>query len=359
MSVSGQDTVAGSGAEALSKHAIDMSWVKGLSVIAVTCFKGGVGKTTFVTAVALMLARMGKRVLVIDFNSQGNTAEDFGLPQPVDPETGEEVVDQYGNPVFGDGGEALANSIMRSEPLRPIQVPGREDLQLDLCPGGHYLKKMKRWIFAVGEREMPTVLARSLAPVAQNYDYVLIDSPPEDEALIQVVIAAVRWVWIVTRTDESSLRGFRTVAGIFREVKDEYNPHVEVLGAALTASTMQEGSPDINKIHAEMAEVLDGAAAVCPHTIPYIEKVARNTRLYGKTVIELEEFAKQDNGGWPDNEQKSIGRLAAAITRMGRYMVAVITARNAGYPYDAVVKIDERTGQPVMRAVVPSQGEAR
>lgn len=316
----------------LNKRAINMDWLAETIIIAFTCYKGGVGKTTFACMLAVFLAALGHRVLVVDLNKQGNSAEDLGLEQ-----TGE---DEYGNPIFADGGAALAQAIMAGKPVTPVPVPGRENLFI--CPGGHKLKELLRHIFAVGENAAPTVLARSLAPVAKDYDYILIDVPPENEELTEVAAATSQYLWIPLRTDDSSLRGFNTVAGIFRRMKAEYNPYLEVLGAAIFATTFQEGSGNVDEVLKFLADRLDGVGAVYPHIVPYVEGVAKIGRRLGMTVTELEElYIAQDRN---KKELDPVTRLSRACIRMAMFMTAELDARRAGHPAGAVVRVDMEMG---------------
>lgn len=340
-----------------NEKSIPMDWIEPLNVIAVMCFKGGVGKTGYTSATAVMLAKMGFTVLVIDFNRQANLAEDFGLEQ-----TGE---DEDGNPIFADGGRALADSIVRGEPLKPIQVPlipaplaGEEDVQpipgrenIWICPGGPELDRARSHVFVVGENSAPTVLAVCLKPVAANYDVVLIDCPPEDRDILRVCAGAARWLWIPTRTDPASLRGFNTCAGIYKRVKKTYNEHLEILGTAIYATTFPEEGPVIRGIRAFLEERLNGVGAVAPHVIPYAESVALNGRSYGMTAVELEEFGL--TGAIPNRELVPIQRNAKFQVRLFQFMWAEMLARRAGHAPGAVERIDD-DGNPVYRVIQPA-----
>lgn len=334
---------------ARNRKAIDMSWIEGRDVIAGACDKGGVGKTSFIAGFGAALAGGGKKVLVIDANKQGNVSQDLGIPQVLDEN--DEPVTINDIPVFGDAGAALARAITTGTALEPIPVPDRPNLFL--CVGGPEFTKVKRFIASVGENEAPTVLAVSLSQVADQYDYVLIDSPPEDEEMMKVVLGASRWVVCPTKTDDSSLLGLNAVAGVYKMIREDYNPYLELLGSFIFATSMKDDSGPFNEKRAAQQEIMGTEGIACPHGIPFVEKVANLVRAWGKPVTELE--AKAIAEGWPLAEVNSIGRVAKAWVRVIFFFQHELQCRRMGHQPGIVERIeldvDDETGN--LRGVTP------
>ena len=126
--------------------------------LAVALSKGGVGKTTTAVNLAAALARAGQRVLLIDVDTQGQTARSLGLTPPAglaELATGEASIDQ-----------AVASA----------------RANLDLLAGGRGLASLKRLITRKdfgGEQ----TLAEALAPLDDRYDFAVLDTAPGWDAL--------------------------------------------------------------------------------------------------------------------------------------------------------------------------------
>ncbi|MBF6202402.1 ParA family protein, partial [Nocardia cyriacigeorgica] len=90
---------------------------------------------------------------------------------------------------------------------------------------------------------------------------------------MRTVLAASRYVVCPTRTDRSSLVGLANVANTYGEVLEDYNPHLEMLGSFTFGTSMVDGGKPFAERRAEQEQVIGGAGAVCPHGIPFVEKV--------------------------------------------------------------------------------------
>lgn len=324
---------------ALNKKAINMDWAAPADILAIACDKGGVGKTTTTATFGASLAKAGKKVLMIDLNAQkGVLAQDFGIPQA--------GVDEDGDPVFGDGGEALARAITNAQPLEPIQVPGRENLYI--CIGGPLVARISTYMHVVGENQAPTVVAESLAQSYQGFDYILIDCPPNDKAMRKAALAAARWVLVPVKSDSGSLGGLAALATQFNAVRHEYNPHVRMLASFIFDTDMKEtvgkdGTTTPSKALAEELgyhkTIVGDEAAVCPHVIPHSESQAKAARGWGMPITELEARALAEK--WPVAEVTKASRLAKAWVKVIKYVLAEIECRRIGHPAGIVERIDQ------------------
>jgi cellulose biosynthesis protein BcsQ len=249
----------------------DIDWHRLGHVYVFANGKGGVGKTTSAANLAGLAAAAGRRVLLIDLNGQGNVAEDLG----------------YTATALDDQGQGLLAAIVAGAPLTP--VPGVRP-QLDVVPGGEHIRRIAPSLYAqlqdwrAAERAV-VALARCLEPLAERYDLIVIDSPPENPPLVQLALAAARFVVVPMRTDEASRKGLREVARDFRLVR-RLNPALTLLGvfvfASSTAATRIRAG-----LQANVEKDLGGAAPVFATVIRHSEAVAVQARERGCLAHEL------------------------------------------------------------------------
>ena len=249
-------------------------------VIAVTNGKGGVLKTTIATNIAGLLAQAGQKVLLIDLDPQGNAAIDLGFAK---------------NEHLNDQGAALASSLLFGNPLTPVKDirPG-----LDTIPSGEQLRMAMPTLTAKPELAK-TALAKALAPLVNNYDLIIIDCPPGDQALQLTALAVARWVVIPIRSDITSIAGLTGVAqamGYAREV----NPTIDVLGVVFTSSTA--GASNVaRKARRNIEEALGvekTAEVLISASIRHSDATAQSARDRGKLFHELEAEAGQATPFW-------------------------------------------------------------
>lgn len=133
--------------------------------------KGGVGKTTSTVAVAEVLVAAGYRVLVVDFDSQGNATKML-----------------TGNSIYQYSGKTVMEAIQEGK-ADPYILPVKEGL--DLLPAEDRLAAFSRYIYTAGISNPYATLKRLLEPVEGRYDYIFVDVGPElgDRAINAIVYA--------------------------------------------------------------------------------------------------------------------------------------------------------------------------
>lgn len=266
-------------------------------VIVMTNDKGGVGKTTLVCNLLGQLAAAGYRVLGVDLNRQANMADDLGY---------------RGRPDVDDQGEQLYEAIRR--PDKNFLTAHEVRPNLWVVPGGRELAALTPLITTNMQREgrgAYLALAKALAPLAPDYDLVLIDSPPENIVLVDLGLAAARWVIMPTRSDTGGLIGMQLTAERFRTAR-EINPRLGLLGVVLFGTLS-----GARAIHAEVQDdvtrAFGGQSPMLSTTIRYSERVARDARRMGKLAHELEIEAAAQPAFWEALRQgRTPARLSAA-----------------------------------------------
>lgn len=246
--------------------------------------KGGVGKTTLSSNLAGLVAADGGRVLLIDVNAQGNIGRDLG----------------YRHGDIDDGGTAFYEALRTGSSLKP--VPGARP-NLDVVVGGTVLKTVPSMLintFPLQQERQALALAVCLAPVAGDYDLVVIDSAPENEHLQQIALSAARWLTIPTKSDHASIDdGLGGIAKEAARVRKRVNPNLQLLGVVLFAT----GSAS-HQIRREAHEQIRKQLGAYANTylfdtfIRHSEAVARDIRKHGKLVHELEADVSSNPRFW-------------------------------------------------------------
>ena len=178
--------------------------------IAVTNQKGGVGKTTTAVNLSALLGELGSRVLIVDFDPQGNTSSALGM------EAGERSV--Y---------EALLGRAGMQECVEKTPWKGLDIVCSDIRLAGAELE-----LVDVPQREYR--LKNALAAVKADYDFVLIDCPPSLGLLTINALAAADTVLIPIQCEYFALEGVSSLVSTISRVRKGINPALGVEGVLLT-----------------------------------------------------------------------------------------------------------------------------
>lgn len=244
-------------------------------VLAIANGKGGVFKTSITAALGGFCSRGGLRVLLVDFDPQGNLTEELGV---------EDATDE---------GESTFLAIRGSQPLAP-RPTGREGL--DIVYGGTALLDVEQMIpnRRGGVDEWQFSLARSLAPIADDYDLIIVDCPPRSPNLTTMALVAARYVLIPTKPDKSSRKGMREMASLFAKVRP-LNPDLDLLGVVITGIS-QRSTAIREEVRTTLNETLDGIAPVFEAIVRHVDSPSYQARERGLLPHELEtEYEAQES----------------------------------------------------------------
>ena len=191
-------------------------------IICIANQKGGVGKTTTAVNLSACVAQLGKRVLLVDMDPQGNTTSGLGVNK---------------NKLESSVYDVLINEVDVADAIRDTMID-----TLKLLPA--------RVELAGAEVELVNLLAReqrlknAIAPVRDQFDYVFVDCPPSLGLLTLNALTMADTLLVPIQCEYYALEGLSQLMNTVKLIRRNLNPRLEVEGVVLT---MYDGRTNLSQ----------------------------------------------------------------------------------------------------------------
>ncbi|MDE6357464.1 MAG: AAA family ATPase [Eubacteriales bacterium] len=182
-------------------------------IIAIANQKGGVGKTTTSINLSSSLAELGKKVLVVDSDPQGNTSSGLGINK---------------NEIEKTFYELLLNNATFQE----VKVPINSFEKLDVLPSNIELSGAEIELINTEKREY--ILKNILEKVKKEYDYIIIDCPPSLNLLTINALTSADSILVPLQCEYYALEGLSQLIYTINLVQKKLNPKLEIEGVVFT-----------------------------------------------------------------------------------------------------------------------------
>ena len=176
--------------------------------------KGGVGKTTSAINIGAYMAELGKKVLLVDFDSQGNMSTGVGISK--DKPTIYQLMIE----------ESTAEQTIRKTALENLDAVGAS---IDLA--GFSIELAEK---VPDEKQRVFFLKEALDPLREKYDYILIDCPPSLGLLTMNGLVAADGILIPMQCEYFALEGLSLLVKSKIRIQKSYNPNLKIEGIFFT-----------------------------------------------------------------------------------------------------------------------------
>jgi chromosome partitioning protein len=236
------------------------------TIIAIVNQKGGVAKTTTAINLSAALGKLGKKVLLVDLDPQGNATSGYGISKPALEHTTYEM---------------LMGEIRPAEAVVTTNFAG-----VDIIPATQLLAEAE---VRLHQFEVKTLqLRKALLQIKDSYDIIIIDCLPSLGVLALNGISACDSIIIPMQCEPYSLEGVAELLTTVKRVKGSTNRHVKVLGIVFTM---------LNKQLTVNRDVMENIRGKFPEDLIFNTEIPRNVRIseapsHGEPVIYYDSSSK-------------------------------------------------------------------
>lgn len=234
-------------------------------VITIANQKGGTGKTTTCVNLGIGLARQGKKVLLIEADSQGNMSASLGIPEP----------DELNITLV-----TIMEKVINDEPLDVLEGILHHEEGVDFLPANIELAGLETTLVNVMSRE--TILREYINRVREYYDYILIDTMPSLGMITINALVAADSALIPVEAAYLPVKGLQQLIKTIGRVHRQLNPGLEIEGILITKVDRRTNySKDISaKLREAYGEYIHIFANCIPLSIKAAETSAEGKSIY-------------------------------------------------------------------------------
>lgn len=183
-----------------------------VKVISVANRKGGVGKTTTAINIATAMAAIGKKVLILDMDPQGNATTSLGINK---------------NKCLFSTYDVMINNCKPDDAIIKTEIK-----KFDILPSAPALAAAEIELIDVNKREF--VLKRAIETMGEKYDYILIDCPPSLNLITINALVSSDSVIVPLQSEFLALEGLTDLIKNINSIKKNFNPKLNLQGIVLT-----------------------------------------------------------------------------------------------------------------------------
>ena len=181
-------------------------------IIAIANQKGGVGKTTTSINLSACIAELGKKVLLIDIDPQGNTTSGLGFDKNSIKDTIYDIMLE----------EKTIEEVIKNTCVN----------NLDIVPANISLTGAE--IELIGNENREFILKKSLDNIKDNYDFIIIDCPPSLNIITINALTVSNTVLVPIQCEYFALEGLEQLLHTIRLVRERLNPYLDIEGIVFT-----------------------------------------------------------------------------------------------------------------------------
>ena len=179
--------------------------------------KGGVGKTTSVVNIAAVIAGFGKKVLLIDLDSQGNATSGLGIDKNENESTAYQLLVENSDP---------------NDSIRKTEIEN-----LSIVPSNAHLSGAEMHLIGREQREF--VLREQLKKIIDNYDFIFLDCPPSLGLTSINALTSSDNIIIPLQCEYYALEGLGQLLNTYQLVKKNLSANLELGGVILTMADIR------------------------------------------------------------------------------------------------------------------------